>query len=108
MSRYYDLGEGPAPEVLSSEKDAQGRTHYELIKEYFRGHKIPDYDVGEYFDAKRDILTTLFYKGDRSMRESGFDPSDRFGKFNVDIIHYNPVCLNSLLYVMERDSAGIM
>ena len=42
------------------------------------------------------------------MRESGFDPSNRFGPFNVDIIHYNPVCLNSLLYVMERDSAGIM
>jgi hypothetical protein len=28
--------------------------------------------------------------------------------FNVDIIHYNPVCLNSLLYVMERDSTDIM
>jgi alpha,alpha-trehalase len=108
LSRYYDLGEGPAPEVLSSEKDAQGRTHYDLIKEYFRGHKIPDYDVGEYFDAKRDILTTLFYKGDRSMRESGFDPSDRFGKFNVDIIHYNPVCLNSLLYLMESQTAEIL
>jgi len=108
LSRYYDLGEGPAPEVLSSEKDAQGHTHYELIKEYFRTHKISDYDVGEYFDAKRDILTTLFYKGDRSMRESGFDPSDRFGKFNVDIIHYNPVCLNSLLYLMEAQTAEIL
>jgi alpha,alpha-trehalase len=108
LSRYYDLGEGPAPEVLSSEKDAHGRNHYELIKEYFRTHKVPDYDVGEYFDAKRDILTSLFYKGDRSMRESGFDPSDRFGKFNVDIIHYNPVCLNSLLYVMESQTAEIL
>jgi alpha,alpha-trehalase len=108
LSRYYDLGEGPAPEVLSAEKDAQGRTHYELIKEYYRTHKVTDYDVGEYFDAKRDILTTLFYKGDRSMRESGFDPSDRFGKFNVDIIHYNPVCLNSLLYLMESQTAEIL
>lgn len=108
LSRYYDLGEGPAPEVLSAEKDAQGRTHYELIKEYYRTHKVTDYDVGEYFDAKRDILTTLFYKGDRSMRESGFDPSDRFGKFNVDIIHYNPVCLNSLLYPMESQTAEIL
>jgi alpha,alpha-trehalase len=42
------------------------------------------------------------------MRESGFDPSDRFGKFNVDIIHYNPVCLNSLLYLMEFQTAEIL
>ena len=108
LSRYYDLGDGPAPEVLSSEKDAGGRTHYDLVKQYFRTHKVPDYDVGEYYDARRDILTTLFYKGDRSMRESGFDPSDRFGKFNIDIIHYNPVCLNSLLYLMERQTAEIL
>jgi alpha,alpha-trehalase len=108
LERYYDLGEGPAPEVLSAEKDAQGHTHYDLIKEYYRTHKVTDYDVGEYFDPKRDVLTTLFYKGDRSMRESGFDPSDRFGKFNVDIIHYNPVCLNSLLYLMESQTAEIL
>lgn len=108
LSRYYDLGDGPAPEVLSSEKDAEGRTHYDLVKQYFRTHQVPDYDVGEYYDARRDILTTLFYKGDRSMRESGFDPSDRFGKFNIDIIHYNPVCLNSLLYLMERQTAEIL
>jgi len=50
----------------------------------------------------------LFYKGDRSMRESGFDPSDRFGKFNIDVIHYDPVCLNSLLYLMETQTAEIL
>ena len=42
------------------------------------------------------------------MRESGFDPSNRFGALNVDIIHYAPVCLNTLLYVMEDDAARIM
>jgi alpha,alpha-trehalase len=42
------------------------------------------------------------------MRESGFDPSNRFGPFSIDIIHYNPVCLNSLLYLMEIQSAEIM
>jgi alpha,alpha-trehalase len=42
------------------------------------------------------------------MRESGFDPSNRFGPFNIDIIHYNPVCLNSLLYLMETDTATIL
>ena len=41
------------------------------------------------------------------MRESGFDPSNRFGPFSADITSYNPVCLNSLLYVMERDAAEI-
>jgi len=107
LSRYYDLGEGPAPESLSAEKNAQGLTHYDLVKQYFRTHKISDYDVGQYYDARRDVLTMLFYKGDRSMRESGFDPSDRFGKFNIDVIHYDPVCLNSLLYVMERQTAEI-
>jgi alpha,alpha-trehalase len=45
--------------------------------------------------------------GDRSMREGGYDPSCRFGQFNVDIIHYAPVCLNSLLYRMELDMAKI-
>jgi alpha,alpha-trehalase len=60
-----------------------------------------------YYDRKADRLTPLFYKGDRSMRESGFDPSNRFGPFAVDIIHYVPVCLNSLLYKMERDAADI-
>jgi alpha,alpha-trehalase len=107
LSRYYDLGEGPAPESVSAEKNAEGLTHYDLVKQYFRTHKVSDYDVGEYYDARRDVLTKLFYKGDRSMRESGFDPSDRFGKFNIDVIHYNPVCLNSLLYLMERQTAEI-
>lgn len=41
------------------------------------------------------------------MRESGFDPSNRFGAFNIDIIHYDPVCLNSLLYLMEEQTAEI-
>ena len=108
LSRYWDFGEGPAPEVLASEKNAQGLTHYELVKQYFRTHKITDYEVDQYYDRKTDQLTPLFYKGDRSMRESGFDPSNRFGAFNIDIIHYNPVCLNSLLYVMEIQTADIL
>jgi alpha,alpha-trehalase len=107
LSRYFDLGEGPAPEVLSSEHDAHGHTDYDLIKQYFLAHQVDDYDVGEYYDAKKHQLTALFYKGDRSVRESGFDPSSRFGPFSIDIIHYNPVCLNSLLYLMEIQTAEI-
>jgi len=108
LSRYFALGEGPAPEVVAAERDAQGRTHYDLAREYFRTHRVTDYDEAQYYNAKQDKLTALFYKGDRSMRESGFDPSDRFGPFSVDIIHYNPVGLNSLLYLMESQTAEIL
>lgn len=101
LSRYWDSGEGPAPEAAFSERDAAGHTHYFLVKEYFRTHQIPDYDVSDFYDEKHDELTPLFYKGDRAMRESGFDPSHRFGPFSADITRYNPVCLNSLLYLME-------
>ncbi len=108
LSRYYDLGEGPAPEVVASEIDPSGRNDYDLAREYYRTHRVTAYDVGQYYDATNDRLTPLFYKGDRSMRESGFDPSERFGPFSVDIIHYNPVCLNSLLYLMEKQAAEIL
>jgi alpha,alpha-trehalase len=108
LARYWDFGEGPAPEVLSAERNAQGETHYDLVKEYFKTHEITAYDVSQYYDRSTDQLTKLFYKGDRSMRESGFDPSNRFGPFNIDIIHYDPVCLNSLLYLMEAQTAEIL
>ncbi len=108
LSRYYDLGDGPAPEVLSGERDQQGRDHYDLVKDYYRTHDVKDYDLGQYYDKEKDQLTELFYKGDRTMRESGFDPSNRFGPFNIDIIHYDPVCLNSLLYLMETDTGEIL
>ena len=107
LSRYYDSGDGPAPEVESDEKDAQGRTHYDRAREYYKTHDVTDYDESKFYDAAKDALTPLFYKGDRSMRESGFDPSNRFGPFSVDIINYAPVCLNSLLYQMEKDGAEI-
>jgi alpha,alpha-trehalase len=108
LSRYFDRGNGPAPEVLADEKDERGLTHYDRAREYYRTHDIADYDESLYYDSRRDRLTDLFYKGDRSMRESGFDPSNRFGPLNVDVIHYAPVCLNTLLYVMEEDAARIM
>jgi alpha,alpha-trehalase len=108
LSRYYDFGNGPAPEVIADERDEQGRTHYDRVKEYYRTHEVKDYDVSRFYDKEKDQLTDLFYKGDRSMRESGFDPSNRFGPFNANIIDFNPVCLNSLLYIMETETAEIM
>ncbi|OUL24324.1 alpha,alpha-trehalase [Nostoc sp. RF31YmG] len=107
LSRYYALGEGPAPEVLFSERDEEGKSHYERVKEYYQRFEIEDYDVSLYYDRENDELSNLFYKGDRTMRESGFDISNRFGPFSIDIIHYAPVCLNSLLYQMEQDLAQI-
>jgi alpha,alpha-trehalase len=107
LSRYHDAGTGPAPEVVADERDEQGRTHYDRVREYFRTHEVTDYDVDDYYDRDKDELTALFYKGDRAMRESGFDPSNRFGQFNADILNYNPVCLNSLLYLMEVETARI-
>lgn len=52
-------------------------------------------------------LTEAFFRGDWAMRESGFDPSRRFGFLNVDIIHHLPVCLNSFRYKMEEELAHI-
>jgi alpha,alpha-trehalase len=108
LSRYYDIGTGPAPEAVSDERDERGRTHYDRVKEYYRTHEVKDYDLGQYYDRETDELTYLFYVGDRSMRESGFDPSNRYGPFSVDIINYNPVCLNTLLYLMEAETARIL
>jgi alpha,alpha-trehalase len=107
LSRYFDHGEGPAPEVVAGERDTAGRTHYDRVRAYFREHAVTDYPIDEFYRRATDELLPLFYKGDRSMRESGFDPTDRFGRFGVDVIHYTPVCLNTLLYRMERDMAEI-
>jgi alpha,alpha-trehalase len=108
LARYYDFGEGPAPEVLAAERDEKGLTHYDRVRDYFHSHQITDFDARLYYDSANNRLTDLFYKSDRSMRESGFDPSNRFGPFNADCIHYNPVDLNSLLYQMEIDAAQIL
>ena len=108
LSRYFSSGEGPSPEVLSAERNATGKTHYDLVREYYKTHEVKAYDVAQYYNHGAGELTPLFYKGDRSMRESGFDPSNRFGPFNIDIIHYNPVCLNSLLYLSEMQIAQIL
>jgi len=54
LSRYFDFGTGPAPEVLSSEKDEHGRNHYDLIKDYYREHDVDDYDLTQYLDRAHD------------------------------------------------------
>jgi alpha,alpha-trehalase len=54
-------------------------------------------------DAADLALNSDFYKGDRSMRESGYDISFRFGPYGAGTHHFAPVCLNSLLYKSEKD-----
>jgi alpha,alpha-trehalase len=55
-------------------------------------------------ETAEDIaLSANFYKGDRSMRESGYDISFRFGPYGADTQNHAPVCLNSLLYKTEKD-----
>src|SRR5580658_9243287 len=128
LSRYYDFGEGPAMEALQDENDI-----YRQVAAYFLFHPtIPPYE-GQETDipggrasgspysvevcggaaassssapcetARRVKLTPDYYKGDRSMRESGFDISFRFGPYGAATQHYAPVCLNSLLFKTERD-----
>ncbi len=114
LSRYYGMGEGPCPEVVGGEVAEDGSNHYDTVKEFYhnyvksRSTGIP-YNVRDYYKHNRRLkkasLKKLFYIADRSMRESGFDPSDRFGPYSAGIINYNPVCLNTLLYVMEKDFA---
>jgi alpha,alpha-trehalase len=53
--------------------------------------------------AENLALSNDFYKGDRSMRESGYDISFRFGPYGAGTQNFAPVCLNSLLYKTEKD-----
>ena len=129
LSRYFDFGEGPAPESLKDETD-----HYQKVAEYFLQHPelgnrlllddkpdqrneqaaglryslqlcgIPMTMQRTHCEPVRELsLSREYFKGDRSMRESGFDISFRFSPFGADTHHFAPVCLNSLLYKSEKD-----
>jgi alpha,alpha-trehalase len=63
--------------------------------------RVPSAEQCQYVESVG--LLADFYKGDRSMRESGFDISFRFGPFSGATHHYAAVGLNSLLYKTETD-----
>jgi len=107
LSRYEGGGDTPSPEVTASEIDSSGRNDYVRVLQYYRNNTVSEYDLTKYYDRAADRLTPLFYRADRAMRESGFDPSSRFGPFSAGILDYNPVDLNSLLYRMEMDLSTI-
>jgi alpha,alpha-trehalase len=119
LSRYFDLGAGPVPEIADDPKYyvnvAEWLIQHPLIKTgYLAANstsgagpviRLPGCDRAPC--DKRDTvrLTADYYKGDRAMRESGFDVTFRFGPFGGSTHHFAPVCLNSLLYKAEKDLA---
>ena len=125
LARYYDFGDGPALEALQDEGDT-----YRQVAAYFLFHRgSPAYESeaaevphGPASGAAYSVrvcggaqsqssceperlikLKPDYYKGDRSLRESGFDISFRFGPYGAATHHFAPVCLNSLLFKTERD-----
>jgi len=129
LSRYYDFGEGPVPEGLHDEAGyyhdvlafflkQKKQSPYLEESEHFESLQHPEYslqlcdDVASKADSKCRLvkyvaLSPEYYKGDRSMRESGFDISFRFGPYGAETHHFAPVCLNSLLYKTETDMEKI-
>jgi len=130
LSRYYDFGHGPVPESLQDETGLRRKVagyfllHPDLSRTYvvMKGSPQeaagPDYSV-QICDAARTMalpgceaagtvhLSSDYYKGDRSMRESAFDISFRFGPYGAATHHFAPDCLNSLLYKTEKDLEAI-
>jgi alpha,alpha-trehalase len=132
LSRYYDFGEGPPAEAVQDESG-----FYRKVAMYFLLHpsQTDNYIVeskpgqtqpvagasyslqvcdvshtmtqGGCEKSREFKLSSDYYKGDRSMRESGFDVSFRFGPFGSGTHHYAPDCLNSLLYKTEKDMEQI-
>jgi alpha,alpha-trehalase len=120
LSRYYDYGNGPVPEEAQGNYEYYRKTGAALLKrpdgqQFFRPATPLDSPIT--FDAlklgrattktNRLAFTSEFYKGDRAMRESGFDVSFRFGPYSAETHHFAPVCLNSLLYKAEWDLAEL-
>jgi alpha,alpha-trehalase len=131
LARYFDYGMGPVPEMADDStyypdvirwleahpksvsggesgapylvKGAENPNDAETarLKQTSCDVKASVVCMRAYADGYR--LSKDFYLGDRAMRESGFDPSFRFGPFDGSTEHYAPVCLNSLLYRYERD-----
>jgi alpha,alpha-trehalase len=100
LARYDDEMSGPASEVAAADTG-----EYERTKEMFR--RRPPEEVARYYDARSDRLTDRFHDGERRMRASGLDTTDRWGPAGADTGEFNPVELNALLWQMEMDAAEI-
>ncbi len=130
LSRFYGLGNGPVPELGADARQYYENVasyfllHPEnsqpFLQQVHKGEnksKImgPEFALDLDIEKKKKhskildepvekfALTPSFYKGDRSMRESGFDVSFRFGPFGASTEDFAAVGLNSLLYKTEKD-----
>lgn len=130
LSRYFDHGNGPVPEILGDPSQyyrgaayfflaheranksylvrvSEHETHAPIPEPHFPvlscDAKADEAETGECGPAYWVGLSSDFYRGDRSLRESGFDITFRFGPFGAATHHFAPVCLNSLLYKTEKD-----
>ena len=113
LSRYYDEGDGPCPEVEAGHYDEKiqpwltqvdraesdgSLTSYRFLNEFLFCNR--------YADLKADGLTLKeFFKHDRAVRESGHDTTHRFDDRTADFVS---VDLNSLLYKYETDFAELI
>lgn len=105
LSRYWDELDSPAPEVIYGEP-----THFSHALEHFRQAMRIDSEVEDtllFYDPEKDELTPLYYRADRTMRASGFDPTGHWNYGALRCIFHAPVCLNSLLYRFEKDLAHL-
>ena len=105
LSRYWDDGTDPAPEVQSSEHG-----HFQHAKDFYKYNAIStdaQEDARLFYDAETDELTPLYHRANRAMRASGFDPTGHWDYGALRCMFHAPACLNSLLYRMETDMADI-
>ena len=100
LSRYYDEGSGPCPEVEPG--------HYDpILKPYaLKAGLTPERYLAEYRAGRiKNAALAAFFLQDRVERESGHDTTYRFDDRAADFL---TVDLNSLLYKTETDVAGLL
>ena len=90
---------GPCPESTFSERDEKGLSHYDKIALYLRDLPSDEPRRARFYDETNGGLTAEAFAGDRAMRESGFDASMHMGYYGLQTMDFDPVCLNTLLYV---------
>jgi alpha,alpha-trehalase len=97
LSRYFDTGSGPCPEVEPGHYDAVFALYAEKFKMKARNFEQA-YRTGRIKVPELD----RYFVNDRAMRESGHDTSYRLEGRCADLA---TVDLNSLLYKIETDIA---
>ncbi|MFI5349281.1 MAG: trehalase family glycosidase [Elusimicrobiota bacterium] len=100
LSRYFDEGSGPCPEVEPGHYDS-------ILKPYaLKVGLTPELYLTAYRSGRlKNSALDAFFAQDRAMRESGHDTTYRFDDRTTDFL---TVDLNSLLYKTETDVADLL